>query len=505
MALFVSRTPAAPPPPPRRVLRSHDPAFRMRVDVVVPTVRARADGIAQAVALDVPAAFSGLRFLIVVDGAHSDAAIAPLRELLAARPGCELLSTQPSRRVPAGASAARNVGFAASDADWVLFLDDDTTPSPDLLHQYAEAAEAWLGDPDAPEPYGFAGCTEFFAPAGSLWAVAARCSGMLEGFTAAGRYTCPPWSPTANLMLRRAAAPPPRGPDAAEPPPSGGERARLLGDGAAAAAADDEEAAGGAAPSCCRFDETLPRSGGAEDVDICLRLSVRGADPQFSTGADGVTRPNAARVLVGVPAARTQHRLWSARGILARGLRWGYAGALIAAKHPQLARRRAPTVVEALLASALAAAALARGGHPAAAAAAAALILVVCHVGLRLAALPMKMRLAAYAPPNLRVSLDEPALAANFGRSETARWLGLCALHAAGPSFWLGLSFEVGMLAAVLERPCARAAQLGRWWDFSFGADPQLPPSEVRRNTFVTAAVAAVSAAGGVAWAAWLE
>ena len=56
---------------------------------------------------------------------------------------------------------------------------------------------------DAPEPYGFAGCTEFFAPSGSLWAVAARCSGMLEGFTAAGRYTCPPWSPTANLMLRR--------------------------------------------------------------------------------------------------------------------------------------------------------------------------------------------------------------------------------------------------------------------------------------------------------------
>ena len=221
MALFVSRQPAAPPPPPRRVLRSHDPAFRMRVDVVVPTVRARADGIAQVVALDVPAAFSGLRFLIVVDGAHSDAALAPLRELLATRPGCELLSTQPSRRVPAGASAARNVGFAASDADWVLFLDDDTTPSPDLLHQYAEAAEAWLGDPDAPEPYGFAGCTEFFAPPPPT--------------------ASPPWSPTANLMLRRAAVPQPRGPDAAEPLPSGGERARLLGDGAAAAEAADEE------------------------------------------------------------------------------------------------------------------------------------------------------------------------------------------------------------------------------------------------------------------------
>ena len=73
------------------------------------------------------------------------------------------------------------------------------------------------------------------------------------------------------------------------------------------------------------------------------------------------------------------------------------------------------------------------------------------------------------------------------------------------PSFWLGLSFEVGMLAAVLERPCARAAQLGRWWDFSFGADPQRPPSEVRRSTLIVAAVAAVSAAGGVAWAAWLE
>ena len=92
-----------------------------------------------------------------------------------------------------------------------------------------------------------------------------------------------------------------------------------------------------------------------------------------------------------------------------------------------------------------------------------------------------------------------------FNAADPRRAAGRRAAHAAGPSFWLGLSFEVGMLAAVLERPCARAAQLGRWWDFSFGADPQLPPSEVRRNTFVTAAVAAVSAAGGVAWAAWLE
>ena len=50
--------------------------------------------------------------------------------------------------------------------------------------------------------------------------------------------------------------------------------------------------------------------------------------------------PAATQRLVGVPLAVTTHRLWGARAMLARGLRWGYAGGLLAAKFPALARRR---------------------------------------------------------------------------------------------------------------------------------------------------------------------
>ena len=59
--------------------------------------------------------------------------------------GVHLFSTRPSQHGwPAGAGAARNAGIRESDADWVLFLDDDTAPQPDLLFRYAEAAADWL-------------------------------------------------------------------------------------------------------------------------------------------------------------------------------------------------------------------------------------------------------------------------------------------------------------------------------------------------------------------------
>ena len=38
-----------------------------------------------------------------------------------------------------GASEARNIGLRESDADWLLFLDDDVECQPELLNSYAEA------------------------------------------------------------------------------------------------------------------------------------------------------------------------------------------------------------------------------------------------------------------------------------------------------------------------------------------------------------------------------
>ena len=165
-------------------------AFRMSLDIVVPAVRANASSLRRVAELSVPRAFAGLRILIVVDGPQSEEAWLDLRQLEAQHASVELLSTRPGPHGwPAGASAARNVGIEASAAGWVLFLDDDTTPQPDLLHRYAEAAEASLGGDlggtfngdlggdlgggGALRVYGFAGATVFVAPPASPWAVAA--------------------------------------------------------------------------------------------------------------------------------------------------------------------------------------------------------------------------------------------------------------------------------------------------------------------------------------------
>ena len=119
--------------------------FRLRVDVVIPTLRANKQKLARMVAIDVPAAFSGLRFIIVVDGTeettsdvrdalvaddeHSvddaDAALLRARRRQRVRVMSSASHYQDGRPLPVGASAARNVGIAVSDADWVIFLDDD--------------------------------------------------------------------------------------------------------------------------------------------------------------------------------------------------------------------------------------------------------------------------------------------------------------------------------------------------------------------------------------------
>ena len=149
-------------------------------------MRANASGLARAVALDVPPALAGLRFIIVVDGPQPESAWIELRALARQR-HLELIATKPGRHGwPAGAGAARNTGIAHSRADWILFLDDDTTPNADLLHRYAEAMAATAGS-GLKNVFGFAGVTVFMAREDSLWAVAARSSGMIDAFSAASR------------------------------------------------------------------------------------------------------------------------------------------------------------------------------------------------------------------------------------------------------------------------------------------------------------------------------
>lgn len=173
-----------------------------RVDVVVPTLRADVNKLQRVVTLPVPPSLHSLHFYLVVDGTHTD----QLLQLRSDR--VSVLSTaQGDRDLPAGASAARNTGLAASDAEWVLLLDDDIIPQQDLLYRYAEHLQTWLGSPDEPTQmasriFGFAGVTDLVGEETSLWSLVVRLSGMTTNFKIAGRHQHPPWSPTANLMIR---------------------------------------------------------------------------------------------------------------------------------------------------------------------------------------------------------------------------------------------------------------------------------------------------------------
>jgi len=109
----------------------------MSVDIVVPTLGRPS----LAVLLDALAASGGPppRRIIVVDDRR-----APATPLLPGGPPPSLASrvTILSGRA-AGPAAARNVGWRASDAEWIAFLDDDVVPGDDwLAHLHADLAGA---------------------------------------------------------------------------------------------------------------------------------------------------------------------------------------------------------------------------------------------------------------------------------------------------------------------------------------------------------------------------
>ena len=120
-----------------------------------------------------------------------------------------------------GASAARNFGLGHSLADWVVLLDDDVTPEPQLLDAYLGAAQRW------PKAGVLVGSTHLPPP--TNWLTHAIVASDIPGaYTIAERRAEPPWGVTANLCVR-------------------GRDRRL------------------------RFDLRYPKTGGGEDLDFCAQ------------------------------------------------------------------------------------------------------------------------------------------------------------------------------------------------------------------------------------------
>ena len=201
-------------------LLRHCPAVsrKLTLDVVIPSFRVQLQFLEPVLNLK-PSPTCTTMFIIIIDDPHSPARI-ELETKFAARLDVRIRTNDKNL----GAPASRNRGIKESAAEWIIFLDDDVTPQPDLL---VEAEKVIRANPNA---VGFIGNAQF-PPADSIFTTAAHLAGVTYFWDIAKKMpeeTDMPWGVTANLIARR------------------------IDDGV-------------------EFNLQFPKTGGGEDIDFCRR------------------------------------------------------------------------------------------------------------------------------------------------------------------------------------------------------------------------------------------
>ncbi len=248
--------------PIRRYLQEHStslkdstpPPINFLVDIVVPTFRIELPFLERLCSLVVPEYFR-TTFIVVVDNPskllgvsgmlgssttdENQAALVLEQHLANASKSLSNGFRGNNVRVRCnaknlGASASRNKGVDESSAEYVLFLDDDVIPEPDVLEAYGTALKTQVLDSKY-ELVGLVGLVRF--PRSSslpLRHAAVLMSYLTFMFEIADNphYTRPAWGVTANILVKRTGI---------------------------------------------RFDTAYAKTGGGEDVDFCLRLTETGA------------------------------------------------------------------------------------------------------------------------------------------------------------------------------------------------------------------------------------
>lgn len=191
---------------------------KLTLDVVIPSFRVQLQLLEPILNLK-PSLTCTTMFIIIIDDPHSPAGV-ELETKFGSRPDVRIRTNEKNL----GASASRNRGMKESAAEWILFLDDDIFPQPDLL---VEAEKVIRANPNA---VGFIG-NALFPPAESIFTTAVHLAGVTYFWDIASKMpeeTDMPWGVTANLMARR------------------------IDDGV-------------------EFDPQFPKTGGGEDIDFCRR------------------------------------------------------------------------------------------------------------------------------------------------------------------------------------------------------------------------------------------
>ena len=185
----------------------------IRIDVVIPSIRADMEQILSMLQLNVPPNVK-LCYYIISD-----------RESLSSKDF--VYKNSPVRVIinpkNLGAPLSRNVGLDIGTGDYVFFIDDDVVPAPNILYDYVTAIEK------TPDASGYVGPTKFPTPVNSF-TKGICASGILTFFEIPDERKWTTWGTTSNLLISR----------------------KNIGD--------------------IRFSDIFPKHGGGEDVDFCLRI-----------------------------------------------------------------------------------------------------------------------------------------------------------------------------------------------------------------------------------------
>ena len=171
------------------------PPTMITMDVVVPSYRVNINALRRILAIKQPMDVATM-FFIIIDNPNTQNTH-EVQQLEQDFLGRVRVRYQPTNM---GASEARNRGIDESAADWILFLDDDVEPNPNILYYYSQAIKS-----RGLKTCGFVGLTSFPETTSSKISNAAYLSHSLFFWSISKEFPDQPvpWGVTANLLMRR--------------------------------------------------------------------------------------------------------------------------------------------------------------------------------------------------------------------------------------------------------------------------------------------------------------
>ncbi|PKC64858.1 NAD(P)-binding protein [Rhizophagus irregularis] len=189
----------------------------LTLDVIVPSYRVNLKYLDPMISLKKPVTMSTTTIIIVDDPNSSN--IITLKKFYEKDPFIRIRVNKTNL----GASLSRNRGLRESNADYVLFFDDDVVPEKNILFECEKIIKKH------PNACGFIGNTKFPPADGSIYTSALALSGLTFFWGISELWDDDvPWGVTANLLIRRF-------------------NENIL------------------------YDPVFPKTGGGEDIDFCLK------------------------------------------------------------------------------------------------------------------------------------------------------------------------------------------------------------------------------------------